>query len=81
MGTEWSTINNIKGRGKQVYPSEKGKEEIMERNFGDLIYSSDFAIELGHGAKTCNCFYILNCKKYENKNPAYYNTGCCLHIT
>lgn len=40
----------------------------MERSFGDLIYSSDFATDLGYRAKTISAFIYLSVKKYENKN-------------
>lgn len=58
--------------------SERGKEEIMERNCGDLIYSSYFATDLGYGVKTIYAFIYLSAKKYENKNPTYCNPGTYL---
>lgn len=68
MSTEWSTINSIKGRSKQVYSSEREKEEIMERDFDDLIYSSVFATNLKYGENNHTCFYILGAKQKQKHN-------------
>lgn len=39
----------------------------MERDFGDLIYSSVFATDLGYGENNHACFRYLSAKQKQNK--------------
>lgn len=53
----------------------------MERDFGDLIYSSVFATDLGYGENNHACFRYLSAKQKQNKTKKSHNTGSCLYIT
>lgn len=53
----------------------------MERDFGDLIYSSVFATDLGYGENNNACFRYLSNKTETKQNKKSHNTGSCLYIT